>query len=132
MNGLTREEVAAQQASTEARVEVKLTSLEKKVDVGFANVDTRFANVDAGFASVDANFARVRADMEKLKADLVQWMVGLTIAASATAITVMTFVLNHAVPKAPVQQAAAAPIVIYLPPVQAAPVALPAPAKPSP
>lgn len=54
-----------------------------------------------------------KADLQELEARLIKWLVGTLVGAAVTAITVMTFVLNNAVPKA--QPAQPAPIVIYLP-----------------
>jgi hypothetical protein len=54
-----------------------------------------------------------KADLRELEAKLIKWIVGTLVAASVTAITIMTFVLNNAVPK-PVPSPPA-PIVIYLP-----------------
>ncbi len=113
MNGLTPEEVTAQQASIETRMDARLSALEQKMDAGFA----------AARAESDRRFAEVRADMEKLKSEFVKWVVGIAIAMSATGITVMTFVLNYAVSKPSVQPPAPAPIVIYLPAQAPAPLA---------
>lgn len=41
-----------------------------------------------------------KAELADMKADLVKWIVGTAIALGSTAIVVMTFVLNHATPKA--------------------------------
>lgn len=71
-----------------------------------------------------------KADMEGLRADfhkgtneLIKWVVGTSFVGIALFITIMTFVLNNAVPKTPPASATqAAPIIIQVPaPVQAAP-----------
>jgi Asp/Glu/hydantoin racemase len=54
-----------------------------------------------------------KADLAAAVADLVKWMVGTAIVLGATGITVITFVLNNATPKAPVIPPA--PIVIQVP-----------------
>lgn len=67
-----------------------------------------------GFADVRAAIEMVRTDMHKGTAEIIKWMVGLTFGLGATAIVVMTFVLNNATPKAP-QAAAQPPIIINVP-----------------
>ena len=54
-----------------------------------------------------------KADLAAAITDLVKWMVGTAIVLGATGITVITFVLNNATPKAPL--APPAPIVIQVP-----------------
>jgi hypothetical protein len=56
-----------------------------------------------------------KADLADLSATMVKWIVGMVSGAGLAAITVMTFVLNNAVPKA-APQPPPAPIVIQLPP----------------
>lgn len=56
-----------------------------------------------------------KADLAALSATMVKWIVGMVSGAALAAITVMTFVLNNAVPKA-APQPPPAPIVIQLPP----------------
>ncbi|MBJ7314016.1 hypothetical protein ACFOLJ_12360 [Rugamonas sp. CCM 8940] len=65
-------------------------------------------------ARMGALEAKLDASMHKATAELVKWIVGTAIAMSAVAITVMTFVLNNAVPKA-FAYSSPAPIVIQLP-----------------
>lgn len=55
-----------------------------------------------------------KADLAAAMSDMIKWMVGTAIVLGATAITVITFVLNNASPKAPAAQPV--PIVIQLPP----------------
>ena len=52
-------------------------------------------------ADLNEKIQELRVEMHKGFADIIKWMVGLAVVISATAITVMTFVLNNAVPKAP-------------------------------
>lgn len=55
----------------------------------------------------------IRTEMHKGFSDMIKWVVGTAIVLGATGITVMTFVLNNATPKAPAAQAA--PIIIQVP-----------------
>lgn len=66
-----------------------------------------------------------KADVEKGFHDLVKWVVGTALVGIGLALTIMTFVLNNAVPKQPpapapapqfIQAPAPQPIVIQLPP----------------
>lgn len=96
MPEITREELAARLETIEVRMDGRLATIESKID---------------------AKFAELRTDMHKGTAELVKWVVGTAIAMAAVAITVMTFVLNNAVPKAPsAQPAQPQPIVIYAQP----------------
>lgn len=80
-----------------------------------------------------------KADVEKGFHDLVKWVVGTAFVGMGLALTIMTFVLNNAVPKQPVPPAPAAqviqapvpqPIIIQIPPQPQA--VAPAKAPPSP
>lgn len=108
MSEITREELAARLETIEVRMDGRLVTIESKID---------------------ARFAELRTDMHKGTAELVKWVVGTAIAMAAVAITVMTFVLNNAVPKAPTTSQAQLqpqPVIIYA---QPTPIAAP-PAAP--
>ena len=61
-----------------------------------------------------------KAEMHDLKAEMIKWIVGTAIGLGVAAITVMTFVLNNAAPKAPAATPQA-PIIINMPASAAAP-----------
>lgn len=82
-------------------------------------VGSRFARVETRL-----DHMATKADLAEMKADMVKWIVGTAIALGATAITVMTFVLNNAAPKQPVAPTQP-PIIINVP--APAPPAIPAP-----
>lgn len=113
MPEITREELTARLETIEVRMDGRLATIESKID---------------------AKFAELRTDMHKGTAELVKWVVGTAIAMAAVAITVMTFVLNNAVPKAPTAAPAPSqpqPIIIYAQPTPSAQSTLQAPpAKP--
>ncbi len=63
-----------------------------------------------------ADIADLRAEMHRGFSDMVKWIVGTAIVMGGTGITVMTFVLNNAAPKAPpAQQQTQPPTVIVVP-----------------
>jgi hypothetical protein len=69
------------------------------------------ARLDA--LATKADLAALRVEMHKGFADMIKWIVGTAIVLGATAITVITFVLNNATLKALL--APPAPIVIQVP-----------------
>ena len=54
----------------EVKFDTKIDSLEKVMDVRFAQVESRFEQVDARFAQVDARFAQVDARFESVERKL--------------------------------------------------------------
>ena len=78
-------------------------------------IDARFAALRA---EVQAGFAELRTEMQKQSAEIIKWVVGMIVGAGAVAITVMTFVLNSAIPKTPAPAPLAAPasITVNIPP----------------
>jgi hypothetical protein len=80
----------------------RLRSIEERIDTRFAQFELRF----------EQRFARFESEMLRAMAGLVKWIVGTAIALGVAGITVMSFVLNNAVPKA---APAPPPIVINLP-----------------
>lgn len=92
-----------------AKLEALIPTLSTKEEVVKLRGETR-----EGFADVRAAIETVRTDMHKGTAEIIKWMVGLTFGLGATAIVVMTFVLNNATPKAPTASAQQ-PIIINVP-----------------
>lgn len=90
-------------------------------------MDARIAKLEAAIPTLATKegLADLRADFHKGVNDLIKWVVGTAFVGIALFITIMTFVLNNAVPKAvPAPAQAPAPIVIQVP-------AAPAPAPPA-
>lgn len=92
------------------------------IDTRLAKIEARLDKHDEMFVDVLARLARIESrlehmatkeDMAKLEATMIKWMIGLMFGACVVAITVMTFVLNNAIPKAPAQPPT--PIVIQVP-----------------
>lgn len=78
-------------------------------------LNTFEARVDVKFAEVHQVLAEVRTEMQRGFADMTRWIVGAIIGVAIASVTIMTFVLNNATPKALVP-GATAPMVIYLQP----------------
>lgn len=100
-----------------AKLEAIIPTLATKEEVVKLRGETR-----EGFAEVRAAIEGARTDMHQNTAEIIKWMVGLTFGLGATAIVVMTFVLNNATPKAPAAPSQP-PIIINVP-------AQPQPVKP--
>lgn len=84
-------------------------------------LETQFETVIPTLAT-KSDMADMRAEMHKGFSDMVKWIVGTAIVMAGAGITIMTFVLNNATPKAPAPPASQpVPIVITIPaPQQAA------------
>lgn len=80
--------------------------LELKSDVHDLKIDV------AGIKSQLQHFA-TKSDLSDMKADMIKWIVGTALAMSASGITIMTFVLNNAIPKN--EKSPQAPIIINVP-----------------
>lgn len=85
----------------------------------FARIETRLDQMVTKAEFIEA-IGNLRAEMHKESTSTVKWIVGTAVVLGASAITVITFVLNYATPPrnptVPVVQAAPAPIIIQLPP----------------
>jgi hypothetical protein len=104
----------------EARI-AKLEAIAEKTSERLGTLESDVAVIKTTMAT--------KSDLTQGFADTVKWMVGTAIGIGVAAITVGTFVLNNASPKAPAAQAQP-PIIINVP--SAAAPATPAPAVPAP
>src|SRR5262245_25953314 len=85
-----------------------------KIDTRLEDTRSQLANIDVRVEDTRTELATLKVEMHKGFAEMIKWMVGTAIVLGATGITVMTFVLNYAAPRAlPAQPA---PVVIQLPP----------------
>ena len=86
-----------------------------KLEEFAAETRDRLARIESRLDGIDARMAMMatKADLAELSERMIKWIAGTAIAMSAAAITVMTFVLNHAVSRAPAVQPA--PIIITIP-----------------
>ncbi|HWW71223.1 MAG TPA: hypothetical protein VN089_14880 [Duganella sp.] len=113
-------------AEMNAKFDTAVAELNAKIDKSVAELNAKIDTVAAELnAKIDKMGAELRKEIADASARMVQWMVGIFLASMAIFITVMTFVLNNAVPKAaPVTP----PVIIQLSPQG---VTLPAPAAPA-
>nr|WP_315215007.1 hypothetical protein [uncultured Duganella sp.] len=106
----------------DVKIEAVRAGMDGRLDAFEANVNGRFAELNA---KIDKSVAELRKDIAEFSARMVQWMVGIFLASMAIFITLITFVLNNAVPKtAP----ATPPVIIQLSPQG---LAIPPPAAPA-
>ncbi len=100
------------------------------IDNQFVRVESRLeqTSTKADLGEMRADIAEMKAGVSDMKSELIKWMVGTAIGLGVAAITVMTFVLNNAVPKS-VSPTQPASIVIQMPGTAPAP-ALAPPATP--
>ena len=86
------------------RSESRLDRIETRLD----RIETRLDRMETRL-----EFTATKEDVERSANSIIKWMVGVLVALSMAAITIITFVLNYATPPTPA--AATQPIVIYLP-----------------
>lgn len=100
-------------------LESKLETIETRMDGRLARIEDRLdSKINEVKLEVSKSAAEIRSDMQKGQADLIKWVVGTAIALGAISITVMTFVLNNAIPKQINHSPQPTPIVIQSPPQQ--------------
>ncbi len=83
-------------------------------------IDVRLGKIEATLPSL-----ATKADLHEAIASMIKWVVGTAIVLGASAVTIITFVLNNATPRAPTSSVA--PIIIQIP---SQPTAIPQPKQP--
>jgi hypothetical protein len=103
MNEITRQEVDAKIAASEARTEARIAHLDAVVKTGFAEIRAEFAEIRAEFAKVRAEIADLRADMAQGLAevhqritDIVKWAVTTALGIAVAVVAILSFVINTA------------------------------------
>ncbi len=87
---------------------VNLESDMKDVRERLARIEVRLDST-----ATKAEISEIKTGIAEMKTELIKWVVGTALAMGATALTVMTFVLNNAVPKASTPPQS--PIIIQVP-----------------
>jgi uncharacterized membrane protein len=100
-----------------AKIDVRLEDTRHEL----ADTRDHLTKIEVRLEDTRSEVVALKVEMHKGFAEMIKWMVGTAIVLGATGITVMTFVLNYASPRA--IPAASAPVIIQLP-------AQPAPARP--
>ncbi|USX17748.1 hypothetical protein NHH82_17875 [Oxalobacteraceae bacterium OTU3REALA1] len=75
----------------------------------------RLARIEARQTELADKLGALQVEMHRGFADMIKWVVGTAIVLGGTALTVITFVLNNATPKAP--QTIPQSVVVYTQPV---------------
>ncbi len=109
------------------RLDERIDHLGERIDRLTEQSRTELQAMDVRLARIETRLDQTatRADLERAINSVVKWVVGTMLGAAIAAVTVMTFVLNNAVPR-PSAGPPLAPVIIQLPPAGQ----MAAPAKP--
>lgn len=114
------EEFAAVTGERLARIESRLEDTVTKADLA--------EKVGELKAELAGKVGELKSDIHRTANETIRWIVGMGVGLGVAAITIITFVLNYATPKALVTPVtSAAPITIYTQPVTPATPATPTP-----
>ena len=94
-------------------METRIAKLEESADDArqrFVRIETRLEQT-----ATKADLSALQVEMHRGFAEMIKWVVGTAIVLGGTALTVITFVLNNASPRAPLP-APLPPIIIYTQP----------------
>jgi hypothetical protein len=69
-------------------METRFSEIETEMETRFSALDVRFANVDTRFAAIETRIAESRASV-------IQWVVGVAIAACTVGAAVASFIFKH-------------------------------------
>ena len=108
--------IDAKCVATESRMEARFAEFDARVTALEIRMENRFTAMEALVRQLVAD---LRTEMHKNTADIIKWMVGLFVATIAIFVTVVTFVLNNAIPKVPAATPVPAPapaVIIQMPP----------------
>ncbi|MEB0138771.1 hypothetical protein QN363_07015 [Undibacterium sp. CCC2.1] len=101
MTTVTSELLDSRLETIETRIDGRILSLESKIDAKFSSVDAKFAEIRS---DIQKSSDILRVEMHKNTADMIKWMIATAAALGVAMITVMSFALNNARPKATAQQ----------------------------
>jgi hypothetical protein len=93
------------------RLEERFERLSEQTRLELQSVNTRLAKIEVRLGQTATT-----ADLAQAINSIVKWTVGTIFGAGVVAITVMTFVLNNAVPKPASPPQSSAPVIIQVPP----------------
>lgn len=117
MTDLSRQELKAELAASEAKVDARLANFDTSVKTGFAELRSEFADLRAGFSDLRTEMANGRADAAKQNHESVKWIIGSVFAMLSISVAIIGVMINlnrsERAPVAPIAQPA--PIVITVP-----------------
>ncbi|MDQ2823548.1 MAG: hypothetical protein M3Y65_24745 [Pseudomonadota bacterium] len=124
MTDLTRQEVDAKFAASEAKVGERLATFD-------ASIKTGFADIRSEFSAMRADFAKMQTDGHKGTIDLFKWGTALLVSLASVTVAIIVFIVNTAL-KAPQPSAqqASAKVATTQPSTQTSAAPAPAPVKP--
>jgi hypothetical protein len=92
----------------------RITRLEERYERFSEQTRHELQSIDVRLTRIETDMA-TKTDLERAINSIIKWVVGTMFGASVAAVTVMTFVLNNAIPRqAPAL--ASAPVIIQVPP----------------
>jgi hypothetical protein len=123
MTDMTRQEVDAKLAASEAKVDARLATFD-------ASIKTGFADIRSEFSAMRADFAKMQTEGHKGTIDLFKWGTALLVSLASVTVAIIVFIVNTALkaPQVPAPQASA-PVVATQPSTQTPATAQP-PVKP--
>lgn len=87
MTDLTRQELKAELAASEAKVDARLANFDVSVKTGFADLR-------AEFAGLRADMAKMRGETEKQSHDSTKWIVGSVFAMLSLSVAILAAIIN--------------------------------------
>lgn len=109
---------------TRQEVDAKLAASEAKVDARLANFDT---SIKTGFADMRIEMVKLQAEMHKNTADLIRWAIGLALAIIGATVGLLTYINKATEKQSTPLSMSQPPIVITVPGAAAAPAQTPKP-----
>ncbi|MGI4938743.1 MAG: hypothetical protein ACRYF5_18660 [Janthinobacterium lividum] len=103
MTNLTRQEFEARLETAEARMNGRLEVIETRMDGRLDSMEQLFK----------AGVSNLEALQHKATADLMKWLVGTALGIAAVGLSLMTFLINSAIPK--IAPPTPAPVVLQIP-----------------
>jgi hypothetical protein len=92
----------------------RITRLEERYERFSVQTRQELHSIDVRLTRIESNMS-TKSDLDRAINSVVKWVVGTILGSGIAAVTIMTFVLNNAVPKQ-VPALITAPVVIQLPP----------------
>jgi hypothetical protein len=116
MTDMTRPEIDAKFAASEAKLDVRLANIETSLKTGFSDLR----------AEMRTEIANLRTEFHKSAVDIIKWGIVTALGFATVTVSILTFVINNAGRQAAPQPV---PIIITVPGAIVAPAAPPAGTK---